>query len=182
MTAAPLASLLYAPNDRKSQILADFAARRARDGVAVDGVVVETLWLDARTKCGLQVRALAGGRAVPLTRPYSDGVVVGRWQLLPEGLAAMTAILEAAVAAGAGLLVVDKFGPLEGRGEGMAPALSAALTSAIPLVVAVRREFAPAWRAFVADAAPQRLAAMAELPPEAAALEAWWARTVRASA
>jgi hypothetical protein len=43
------------------------------------------------------------------------------------------------------------------------------------LLVAVRREFAPAWQAFVAARAPARLAGEARLESgDAAALEDWW--------
>ena len=57
--AAPLASLLYAPNDAKVDLLARFAAARSAEGVAVDGVLIETTWLDARTKGGLVARRIA---------------------------------------------------------------------------------------------------------------------------
>lgn len=182
MTSAALATLLYAPNDEKSALLADFAARRRAEGVAVDGVVIETLWRDAGTKCGLRLRALGSNATTPLTQPYSDGIVVGRWHLLPEGVAAMTRIVEDAVADRAGLLVIDKFGPLEGRGLGMAPALRQALASSIPLVVAVRQEFGPAWRTFVAEAAPPRMQNLREVPTDGGALDAWWAEAVGADA
>jgi nucleoside-triphosphatase THEP1 len=171
---APHFALLYAPNDTKAEVLADFAARRAAAGVQVDGVLIETVWLDPRTKGGLQAHALGDGRRVALTRPYAEGIVVGRWQLLPEGVAAMAEIVAAAAARGCDLLVVDKFGPLEGRGEGMAEPLATALAAEIPLVVAVRQEFAPAWRAFVAERAPPRLDRMRLAPTDAEALEDWW--------
>lgn len=180
MTCAALATLLYAPNDEKSAVLADFAARRRAEGVAVDGVVIETLWRDAGMKRGLQLRALGSNTTTPLTQPYSDGIVVGRWHLLPQGVAAMTAVVEKAVSDPAGLLVVDKFGPLEGRGLGMAPALRQALASDIPMVVAVRQEFGPAWRAFVTEAAPSRLKSLREMPTDAGALDRWWSEHSRA--
>lgn len=176
--AAPLANLLYAPNDDKVEVLAAFAAARAAEGVDVDGVLIETVWLDARTKSGLRARRIGGGddtpRTAELTRPYREGIVVGRWQLLPDGVAAMAAMLASAVTRPAELLLVDKFGPLEGRGEGLAPILAEALAAPIPLVVAVRSEFERAWRAFVAHHAPARLAALESFPTDAAALERWW--------
>ncbi len=176
--AAPLASLLYAPNDDKVEVLAAFAAARAAEGIGVDGVLIETVWLDGRIKSGLRARRIGGGDATPriadLTRPYREGIVVGRWQLLPEGVAAMTAMLADAVTRPAELLLVDKFGPLEGRGEGLAPVLAEALAAPIPLAVAVRSEFERAWRAFVGHHAPARLAVLESFPTDAAALERWW--------
>jgi hypothetical protein len=180
--AAPAASLLYAPNDAKLEVLAGFAAARAAEGVVVDGVLIETTWLDPRTKGGLVARRLAGrgapGRETPetaaLTRPYTEGIVVGRWQLLPEGVAAMADMVQAAIAPPTELLLVDKFGPLEGRGGGLAPVLAEALARPIPLVVAVRAEFDPAWRAFVAAHAPARLDRLSGFATDAARLEAWW--------
>ncbi|WP_119166421.1 DUF2478 domain-containing protein [Algihabitans albus] len=177
MIGAPLATLVYAPNDGKSDLLADFAGRRRAEGVVVDGVVIETLWSQPGTKSGLQLRALKADRATPLTQPYREGIVVGRWHLLPDGVATMARILERAAASSTDLLIVDKFGPLEGRGLGMASALRKALAKPVPMVVAVRHEFLPAWRSFVADAAPTRLETLTELPPDEAALNAWWAAT-----
>lgn len=174
MAGVPLATLIYAPNDSKSELLADFAARRMAEGLTVDGVVIETLWSRPKTKSGLQVRALRSNETRALTEPYREGIVVGRWHLLPEGLAQMARILETAAAGPTDLLIVDKFGPLEGRGLGMANALREALAKPFPMVVAVRREFAPAWRRFVAEAAPDRLTANCELPPDEERLEAWW--------
>ena len=109
-----------------------------------------------------------------LTQPYREGIVVGRWHLLPEGLATMARILETAATGPTDLLIVDKFGPLEGRGLGMADALRKALARPLPMVVAVRREFAPAWRRFVAEAAPERLKTACELTPDEASLNEWW--------
>ncbi|WP_421708930.1 DUF2478 domain-containing protein [Algihabitans sp.] len=174
MAGAPLATLIYAPNDGKSELLADFAARRRAEGLTVDGVIIETLWSRPKTKSGLQVRALKSNETTALTEPYREGIVVGRWHLLPEGLAQMARTLETAAAGPTDLLIVDKFGPLEGRGLGMADALRKALTKPFPMAVAVRREFAPAWRSFVAKAAPGRLTANCELPPDEERLEAWW--------
>lgn len=171
---APFATLLYAPNDGKSRVLSDFAARRRGEGVDIDGLVIETVWHDPRTKGGLEAHALASGRRIPLTRPFADGIPVGRWQLLPEAVAETEAVLAAAVDRPAALLVVDKFGPLEGRGGGLAGPLGAALDRDIAMVVAVRREFARAWDAFVAAHAPDRSAVEARCDTDPEALEAWW--------
>jgi nucleoside-triphosphatase THEP1 len=171
---APLASLLYAPNDSKADALAAFVAARTHDGQALGGMLIETEWSGPDTKCGLSARLLAHDRRLALARPHVGGIRVGRWVLLPDTLDAIAVALTEAAARPPAVVVVDKFGPLEGRGAGLAAPLAALLAAPVPLVVAVRREFAPAWQTFVAEAAPERLKAETALGPDADALEGWW--------
>jgi uncharacterized protein (DUF4213/DUF364 family)/nucleoside-triphosphatase THEP1 len=159
--------VVYSPNSLKSQVLAAFAADLQARGWRVGGVVIDTLYDEAGQKSGLDLVDLATGRHLPYARPETTGIAIGRWVLDPATLAEGDRIIRQAVEDGAELVVVDKFGPLESRGEGFAPGLRAALAAGRPLLVAVRGEFLDGWDAF-ADRSTTILRA------ETAALWRWW--------
>lgn len=140
----------YAPDDGKSAALAAFAGDLTRRGWRIGGIVIETLWDEGRAgvKQGLDLVDLATGNRIPLARPGMTGIRIGRWVLDPLALDRAVAAIRRAVSGGVDLVIVDKFGPLEGRGEGLATVLRAALESGLPCLIAVRDEFVDAWNTF----------------------------------
>jgi nucleoside-triphosphatase THEP1 len=94
---------------------------------------------------GLQWPALARPGQWPVVR-------IGRFHFAPAAFAWANAALQGAAAAGPDWLVVDEIGPLELRGEGLAPALRAMLAAPqLPanLVLVVRAGLADqVWQCF----------------------------------
>ncbi|HEY6335552.1 MAG TPA: DUF2478 domain-containing protein [Alphaproteobacteria bacterium] len=165
---APLPGVvLYAPGSPKSQLLLAFARELRARGWRTGGVVIDTLYDDAGQKFGLDLIDVANDARLPLARPDTEGVAIGRWVLDPAVLAEGDARIRQAVAERAELIVVDKFGPLESGSGGFMCALRAALGSGLPLLVALRGEFLDGWDGF---AHRQTVA----LRPEMTALWRWW--------
>jgi uncharacterized protein (DUF4213/DUF364 family)/nucleoside-triphosphatase THEP1 len=163
--------VLYAPDSDKSAVLRGFAAALVERGWRVGGVVIDTLWDGNGRKVGLDLIDLGNARRRPLSRPDTVGIELENWVLDPATVAEGAAAIRRAAAAPADLVIVDKFGPLEGRGEGYAKALAAALATGVPLLVALRSEFLAPWDAFCrAAAAPPGVPVRHEM----AALFRWW--------
>jgi hypothetical protein len=68
---------------------------------------------------------------------------------------------------GANLVVLSKFGKVEAERSGLAPALARAMELGAPVLTSVAPKFNEAWDRF---AAPYYKI----LPPDLAAIEAWW--------
>jgi uncharacterized protein (DUF4213/DUF364 family)/nucleoside-triphosphatase THEP1 len=159
--------VLYAPGSPKSRLLVEFARDLAARRWRVAGVVIDTIRDGAGEKTGLDLIDLATGERHPLARPGTEGIPIGRWVLDPAVLAAGERAIRRAGESDAELVIVDKFGPLEGRGEGFAAALRALLAAERPLLVALRGEFLEGWDAFAGRPS-------APLRPSAEALWRWW--------
>ncbi|HUC63760.1 MAG TPA: DUF2478 domain-containing protein [Alphaproteobacteria bacterium] len=142
--------VLYAPDSPKSRVLHAFAEELSARGFAVAGVVIDTLYDGADTKTGLDLIDLATKRRLPYARPGTRGIEIGRWVLDPATVEAGERAIASAVASDADLIVIDKFGPLEGRGAGFATGLAAALACGRPVLIAARSEFLDGWDAFAA--------------------------------
>jgi uncharacterized protein (DUF4213/DUF364 family)/nucleoside-triphosphatase THEP1 len=145
--------VLYAPDGPKSRVLNAFADALAARGFKVAGVVIDTLYDADGNKVGLDLIDLARARRLPYARPETRGIEacgikIGRWVLDPKTVEEGERAIRAAATSDADLIVIDKFGPLEGRGAGFAPGLADALGSDRPVLIAARSEFLDGWDAF----------------------------------
>ncbi|MEM7653326.1 MAG: DUF2478 domain-containing protein, partial [Pseudomonadota bacterium] len=168
--------VLYAPNGDKSAVLATFAGALKQRGWRVAGIIIETRWsgepfAPGSVKIGLDLLDLATEERLPLARPDTDGLAIGRWVLDQAVLAAATDRLAQAARSDCDLVIADKFGPLEGRGDGFAPALSQIMRAKKPLLVAVRSEFLEVWDEFATPLVSDQAAL---LRPTMDNLNRWW--------
>jgi hypothetical protein len=85
----------------------------------------------------------------------------------PSGVAAAALVLKRELAAPPALLVVNKFAGLEAKGGGLLAELFEAVAGGVPVLTSLARRHQPAWEAAVQGAGTV-------LPPDAAALLAWW--------
>ena len=83
------------------------------------------------------------------------------------GVVSACGVVEQAIRAGCDLVVLSKFGKIEADGGGLAGAFGAALDAGAPILTSVAPRFGEAWDRF---AAPLYVL----LPPDLAAIEAWW--------
>lgn len=65
------------------------------------------------------------------------------------------------------LIVINKFGPLESRGEGLAEEIRAIMAQGIPLITTVESPSLGLWRDFTGGLA-------GEIPPNCGGLMRWW--------
>ena len=136
--------VLYSPGDAKSEVMRDFAADLTARGWRVGGVALVTL-REGNRRLGLDLLELDTGERAPMARPGEAGTRVGDWMLMPDALARAQAAVSRAAKSNCDLILVDKFGPLEGRGGGLHAAIQQALASRQPLLVALRSEFLRDW-------------------------------------
>jgi hypothetical protein len=169
--AIPIAAVGGADSSVVQPLLAEFAARRAREGVRVVGVVEEPA--PEGGDCALLLRDLATSLRIAISQNLGPGSTA--CNLDPGGLAAACGLVQAAIAAGADLVILSKFGKVEAERHGLTEAFQAAIAADLPIVTAVAPPLAEAWAAF---AGPLSVPVAAE----ADALEAWWRRQVRARA
>ncbi|MBK9081734.1 MAG: DUF2478 domain-containing protein [Rhizobiales bacterium] len=146
-------------------MLAAFAARRRAEGVAVAGVV-EIADAGGPFECSsLTLRDVATGDDIPISQDLGAGST--SCNLDAGGLAAACGRIEAAVASGAQLVVLSKFGKQETLNGGLVAAFASAIAAGVPIATSVAPSLAAAWARFAAD-----LAQSARAEPQA--LEDWW--------
>lgn len=134
-----------------------------REAVRIGGLLSRSVWRGGekigyegwdcltREAFPLAVRKDAGERTSGrLSRRETDGasagghVEIGRWRLLQPGIdRGRRAIVEAGKQ-DCGLIVIDEFGPLECRGEGLRPAIDAVWSAGRSLLVIVREQLVAA--------------------------------------
>ncbi|MDC7786062.1 DUF2478 domain-containing protein [Rhodoplanes sp. TEM] len=168
----PVAALTGATSAEIQRLLLDFAVRRAREGVRVVGVIEEATCSDG--VCGsLVLRDLAGTRRIPISQNL--GRESTACNLDSSGLAEACGLVQAAIAAGADLVILSKFGKVEADRHGLVEAFQDAIAAELPVVTSVAPPLAAAWAAFAGPLS-------APVAADAAALEAWWTAQVRARA
>ncbi|MFD2183032.1 DUF2478 domain-containing protein [Rhodoplanes azumiensis] len=162
---APVAALSGASGAEIQAVMAAFARRRIGEGVRVVGVVEEAECGDG--PCGGRfLRDLSDGRRIPISQNL--GRESTACNLDPGGLAEACGLVQAAITAGADLVILSKFGKVEVDRRGLVEAFQDAVAADLPVVTAVAPAVAAAWSAFAGPLA-------VTVAAEADALDAWWA-------
>ena len=124
----------------KSTAAAALAGRARQVGATVAGLLAESVYHEGQL-AGFDAVDLGTGRRAPLARRGVVGPVqVGDFTFIERGLALGAEALSPAAAAGADLIIVDEFGPLELSGQGWRQAVDALLASASGLLLLVVRD------------------------------------------
>jgi Protein of unknown function (DUF2478) len=103
------------------------------------------------------------GESYLVSQPMGSGSTACRAD--PQGFARASRIFQNALAEPPDLVVSNRFGDLEARGEGFSAELLALLAQGLPLLTTVAERNVPAWQAFTGGAVL--------LPPDEAAVLAW---------
>lgn len=132
-------------------------ARLARQsGFRVAGLLAPSIYRDGRL-VGFDALDLGCDVRTALALRRDEPGDVGPFHFLEEGLVFGRRALGQAATAGADLVLVDEFGPLELESRGWRAAVDALVgTGRMPLALVVRQELADAVRAVYADV-PSRL-------------------------
>ncbi|HIP22037.1 MAG TPA: DUF2478 domain-containing protein [Rhodobacteraceae bacterium] len=147
------------------RLISETAAKLQAQGGALAGIT-KVLGNEAvgDHHCDMDVRVLPNGPEIRITQSLGEGSTGCR--LNPAGIAEAVAAVENSGIAGAGLFVLNKFGPQEADGHGFCEAIGTALEHDIPVLVGVGKGSRAALERFVDG--------MAEaLPPEPDAIYAW---------
>ncbi|MDE2379952.1 DUF2478 domain-containing protein [Bradyrhizobium sp.] len=159
-----LAALVYDEHQDPDALLLDFARDLSARGLRAVGMVQTGQCADS----SLSAVLLHNHEKLLLAQDFDPAATGCR--LDRDRLQAAAARVSDALAAGADLLIVNRFGKREREGGGLVSVIERAVKAGIPVVIAVSSERVTDWVEF-AGAAGARLAC--ERPP----LEAWW-RTV----
>ena len=159
-----LAAIPYARGFPIDRFMADLAARLRCRGLRLAGVVQHNEG-DCDGACeAMALEELASGTRFPISE--NRGAGASGCRLDATGLAAAGGALGEALGGGVDLVIVNKFGRQELLGQGLRQEIVAALVAGLPLLIAVREDFLPAFRDFAGQD-------WAELPADAQAVETW---------
>lgn len=164
LSDAPVGLILHDGDDGVSALLAAFAAELRAGGVDVGGLVQQD-GVDAAGRPRMDLVDVRSGEVFRISLDLGSGS--DSCSLDTAGLAEASLVLRREIAAGVALLVVNKFSSRECEGEGLAPEMFEAIAGGIPLLTTLRRRHRPRW-----DEMTGGIGAM--LPPDPAALRAWW--------
>jgi len=163
-SSLPIAAVISRASGDADDLLAACAARWQAEGRRVRGLLQANC--ESAGKCRLSLIDLADGSVMPITQELGSGS--SACSLDPQRLTEAGNALRRALAEGADLVIVNRFGALEAAGEGFAAEMLEIMSRGIPLLTVVPLPRLEAWRHFTGGLG-------VELAAEAAALTAWFA-------
>ncbi len=143
---APLAAIVYTPEDPVEELMLEVAHALAERGVRLGGVLQHDIGMSIDDPCAMELENLANGERYSLSQELGRGSEACR--LDPASLARAAVEIRRAVEGGAQLICVNKFGAQEALGTGLREEIGLAVAAGIPLLTAVGRRFLPEWEAF----------------------------------
>ncbi|WP_069435809.1 DUF2478 domain-containing protein [Methyloceanibacter methanicus] len=146
-------------------LLAAFARQVSHKGYRVAGLV--QIAKPCPSGCaGLALQDLSTGDIVPISQDLGPGS--SACNLDSAALADACGRVERAIACGADLVILSKFGKLEIARHGLADAFRAALLAGAPVATSIAAEAFSAWQIFAGPLADF-------VPADVDSLDAWWA-------
>lgn len=142
----PFAALRYCDGAACDMLLGRVAQALAARGHRLAGVVQVNDQYDALCACDMTLGDLASGVQIRISQRlgrYARGC-----RLDHGALATAVGLAEAGLAAGADLLIINKFGKVEAAGGGFREVIAAAIDGGIPVLVGVSETNLAAWHAF----------------------------------
>jgi len=134
------------------RLLAETAAALEAQGLRLAGAVQHNLDRGAGRDCDMDLRILGDdGPAIRISQ--SLGTCSEGCRLDTGALARAVGRAEVALARGADLVIVNKFGKQEGYGRGFREFIASALAAGIPVLLAVPSDQLQAFRDFAGDLA-----------------------------
>ncbi|WP_138471488.1 DUF2478 domain-containing protein [Poseidonocella sp. HB161398] len=146
------------------RLLCALAERLGAQGLRLAGVVQHNTDRADDSGCDMDVRVLPDGPLVRISQSLGAGSSGCR--LDAGALEQAVGLVGASMAAGADLLMVNKFGKHEAEGRGFRALIGDALAAEVPVIVGVAEKNMPAFLEFAGEFAEP-------VPAETAALEAW---------
>jgi nucleoside-triphosphatase THEP1 len=159
------AAVVYGVNDNPDRLLLDFTEDLRRSGVRTAGLVQIDGPTGQSDDREVRTVVLSSGEVVPVAHdrnlnPAGCGLDCGQ-------LASIAKLIEAAIHEGADLVVINRFGKLEAKGEGLIELVQQAADADIPVLIAVPEHRFAGWIKHSAGMSVR-------LPCRRAALDRWW--------
>lgn len=146
MAESRICVVAYDASSRPDAVLRDVVARLQATGVRPAGLVQE-MQPDSPTHCAtLTLQDIGTGRRIQAFE--QRGLDTRGCRLDPSGLATAAAWLRQAIEEQPDILFVNRFGRQEAAGRGLVEEIALAVTTEIPIVIAVNKTLLPAWQAF----------------------------------
>jgi nucleoside-triphosphatase THEP1 len=168
---APLAAILYTPEDPVEDLMLEIAHTLVERGVRLGGVLQHDIGMDIDDPCAMELENLASGERFSLSQELGKGSEACR--LDPASLAHAAVAIRRAVDEDVQLICVNKFGAQEALGSGLREEIGLVVAAGIPLLTAVGKRFMPEWEDFSGGYGEL-------LPPEREAVLAWCMRVCAA--
>lgn len=142
---APIVALQGASSAEIQEMLRDFAEHLAACGLRVAGVIESAA--DPTSPCkSMALVNLADGRTFSISQSLGPGSQA--CNLDPEGI-----VSACAIARGADVVILSKFGKQEAAGGGLSDAFGSAIAAGLPIITAVSPTMMSEWRSFAGDLA-----------------------------
>lgn len=145
METAPFAAAVYTPHVANREALAEFAEELKRQDVRVGGLVQEVMFGETGRKIGIDIVEIDTGDRIPINRPSKENLDGHTCSLNTEKLADSTEALRRAVRERFDLIVLEKFGEQEQKGQGLMDEIFMAISEEIPLLIAVPEPALELW-------------------------------------
>ncbi len=146
MTETTFAAAVYARDLEDRNALSNFAAELRGQGVRVGGLVQEVVRGDDGRMSRIDMVELDTGRRIAINRPTRENLENKTCSLNTNALAESTEALRRAVRERADLIVLEKFGEQEQKGQGLCDEIFAAIAEDIPLLIAVPQFALDLWQ------------------------------------
>lgn len=145
-------------------LMARLAEQLRARGIRTCGIVQTNTEVDGGGPCDMDVKVLPDGPVIRISQ--SLGKDSHGCRLDPDALERAVGLVGASFAAGADLLIVNKFGKHEADGRGFREVIAEAVAADVPVLVGLNPLNRPAFLAFTGEGATQ-------LPPSYDALAGW---------
>ncbi|WP_374328305.1 DUF2478 domain-containing protein [Azonexus sp.] len=160
----PIATIVATARGAADTALRDFVADLRRRGVRVRGLLQESQ--PDSSGCRHLLVDIESGRHFPISQQL--GSQSNACTLDTAALVEATSVLRRIADEGADLAVFNRFSKLESSGEGFAAEMLQVMSNGIPVLTITPPAYLESWRHFTGGIAR-------ELPPDAGALNDWFA-------
>ncbi len=168
MTETTFAAAVYARDLADRGALSEFAAELRTAGARVGGLVQDVVRGDDGRMRRIDMVELDTGRRIAINQPTRENLENKTCSLDTSALTESTEALRRAIREGVDLIVLEKFGEQEQKGQGLNDEIFAAIAAEIPLLIAVPEFALELWQ--------ERSGALGDtLPYDLNAFRQWWA-------
>lgn len=141
--AASFAAAVYKPDTGDRMALLTFVEYLISQGVKVGGVLQEAIFNSDGEITGVDAIDVSSGLRIPISRPTPNA---GECGLDVSALADTSGIIRKAIDDRVDLVVVEKFGELEQKGQGLIDEILQTIVEDIPLLISVPEAALPIWQ------------------------------------
>ncbi len=160
----PLAAIVFPSKFPINGLLKDVCRTLAQQGHDLAGVLQSVSDTAGQTNKNVSLTSLRSGWETPVLQ--ERGQYASGCRLDPQAITDVAGHVTADLARGADLLVINRFGRAESEGYGLRQVLEQAVSSGIPVLLAVREDYVPALEDFAGELGEL-------LPPDRKAVLEW---------